>query len=219
MNQESAAREQVCEIGASLHQRGLSPGTSGNISVRLSDGWLMTPTNSSLGHLNPRILSRLDAKGSLAQGDPPTKEALLHLAFYGHQPRAAAIIHLHATHSAAVSCLDGLDADNCLPPLTAYHVLKVGRLPLIPYHPPGDPDLVGAIGVHAADVNAMLLANHGPLVCGTSLASAAATIEELEETAKLFLLLRGSRTRPLPPDEVSRLTAPTPTPTQREQEK
>jgi len=205
VNQESLAREQIVAVGESLYNRGLSPGSSGNISIRLSDGWLMTPTNTALGQLDSAGLSRLDSEGRLVDGDPPTKEALLHLMFYRHRRQAQAIVHLHATHAAAVSCLAGLDVEDCLPPLTAYHVLKVGRLPLIPYHPPGDESLAAAIGAHAETAHALLLANHGPLVCGPSLDAAVATIEELEETAKLYLLLRGSSPSPLSPPEVDRL--------------
>lgn len=203
---ESALRERICTCGASLFRRGLTFGTTGNISVKLPDGgWLMTPTNASLGELDPARLSRLDADGVHVGGDKPTKEAVLHRAMYAQRPTCEAVVHLHSTHSVAVSCLDGIDAHDCLPPITAYYVMRVGRLPLVPYHPPGDESLAAAVEALAADHHAMLLANHGPVVGGTSLDNAMAATEELEETAKLFLLLRGSPTRPLTAQQVDDL--------------
>ncbi|BBX34315.1 aldolase [Mycolicibacterium mageritense DSM 44476 = CIP 104973] len=138
MSRESIDRERIAAVGALLYRRGLSPGSGGNISVRLADGWLMTPTNTALGELDPASLSKVSLDGDIFSGDPPTKEMILHLALYRHRPKAGAIVDLHATHAAAVSCLDGLDPGDCIPPLTAYHVMKVGRLPLIPCHPPGE---------------------------------------------------------------------------------
>jgi ribulose-5-phosphate 4-epimerase/fuculose-1-phosphate aldolase len=189
---ESALREHICECGNSLYQRGLAAGSSGNISVRLDDGWLLTPTNACLGKLDPARLSKLDWQGNLISGDAPSKEAFLHRAMYEERAGAGAIVHLHATHSAAVSCMAGLDACDCIPPLTAYFVMKIGRLPLIPYHRPGDPKLADAIRGSARRHHAVLLANHGPVVSGKDLESAQYATEELEETAKLFLLLRNT---------------------------
>jgi ribulose-5-phosphate 4-epimerase/fuculose-1-phosphate aldolase len=131
---ESRQRELIVEFGRSLFERGLSAGSSGNISVRLEDGWLLTPTNASLGRLDPARLSKLDWEGRLAGGDPPSKEAFLHRAMYQQRAGAGAIVHLHSTHSAAVSCMCGLNHDDCIPPLTPYFVMKIGRLPLVPYH-------------------------------------------------------------------------------------
>jgi len=210
MSTENRLRDRIADLGRSLFDRGLTAGSSGNISARLDDGWLMTPTNASLGRLDPARLSRLDADGRLVSGDRPTKEAVLHRAMYEERPRAGAIVHLHATHSAAVSCMDGLDGDNCLPPLTPYFVMKIGRLPLIPYHRPGDPALGDAIRAHACRHCAVLLANHGPVVSGTTLDEATNAIEELEETAKLFLLLRGTPTRPLNEAQIRELDAAPP---------
>ncbi|NEX64716.1 3-oxo-tetronate 4-phosphate decarboxylase [Noviherbaspirillum galbum] len=204
---ESALREHICECGRSLHDRGLATGSSGNISVRLADGWLLTPTNASLGRLDPARLSKLDREGNLVSGDPPSKEAFLHRAVYAERTAANAIIHLHSTHAAAVSCMAGLDACDCIPPLTAYFVMKVGRLPLIPYHRPGDPALADAVRGLAARHRALLLANHGPVVSGADLDSTLYAAEELEETAKLFLLLRGAPTRPLDAAQIAELTA------------
>ncbi|MEV6133387.1 3-oxo-tetronate 4-phosphate decarboxylase [Streptomyces violaceusniger] len=202
---ESPLRERLATLGASLFARGLTTGTSGNLSVRVSDGWLMTPTNASLGTLDPDRLSNLDENGRHVGGDRPTKESLLHLALYRQRQDAGGIVHLHSTYAAAVSCMDGLDPAECVPPLTAYFVMRIGRLPLVPYHRPGDPALATEIHDLAARHHALLLANHGPIVSGTTLDSAAAAIEELEETAKLFLLLRGIPTRPLSEQEVSQL--------------
>jgi ribulose-5-phosphate 4-epimerase/fuculose-1-phosphate aldolase len=203
---DTAVREQICRVGASLFQRGLTFGSTGNISVRLADGgFVMTPTNASLGDLDPAKLSRLDAEGNHVGGDKPTKEAFLHRAMYGQRAAAAAVVHLHSTHSVAVSCLHGIDHHDCLPPLTAYYVMRVGRLPLVPYYPPGDEDLARAVEKLAGAHHAVLLSNHGPVVAGTSLDNAMYATEELEETAKLFLLLRGEKTRPLTAEQVEDL--------------
>jgi ribulose-5-phosphate 4-epimerase/fuculose-1-phosphate aldolase len=203
---DTALRDQICRTGASLFARGLTFGSTGNISVRLSDGgFLMTPTNASLGDLDPAKLSLLDAKGNLISGDKPTKEAFLHRAMYGQRDGANAVVHLHSTHSVAVSCLHGIDQHDCLPPLTAYYVMRVGRLPLVPYYPPGDETLARAVEKLAGDHHAVLLSNHGPVVAGTSLENATYATEELEETAKLFLMLRDEAIRPLTPEQVDDL--------------
>lgn len=199
---ESRIREEMVATGESLFNRGLTAGSSGNLSVRLDDGWLITPTNASLGRLDPARISKLDSRGKLLAGDPPSKEAFLHLAMYEQRPHDSGIVHLHSSYSAAVSCMAGLAADNCLPPLTAYFVMKVNRLPLIPYHPPGDLKLAEAVGRLAINHHAILLANHGPVVSGVSLEAAVYAIEELEETAKLFLLLNGQKTSPLSEEQV-----------------
>jgi ribulose-5-phosphate 4-epimerase/fuculose-1-phosphate aldolase len=204
---ENRLREQVVEFGKSLFERGLTAGSSGNLSVRLNDGdgWLLTPTNASLGRLDPARLSRLDWDGRLQGGDAPSKEAFLHRAMYRERPGAGAIVHLHSTHSAAVSCMCGLNHDDCIPPLTPYFVMKIGRLPLLPYHRPGDPALGDAIGALARKHAAVLLANHGPVVSGSSLEAAVYAAEELEETAKLFLMLRDVPVRPLDAQQIAEL--------------
>jgi ribulose-5-phosphate 4-epimerase/fuculose-1-phosphate aldolase len=203
---ESRLREEIVRAGASLFNRGLTHGSTGNISVALPDGgWLMTPTGSSLGTLDPARLSKLDAAGSVIDGDKPTKEAFLHTTMYGARPGSGAVVHLHSTHSVAVSCLDGIDHGNCLPPITAYYAMRIGRLPLVPYYPPGDETLAEAVGALAGKHHAVLLANHGPVVAGTTLSAAQDAIEELEETAKLFLMLRGEHVRLLTDDQVAEL--------------
>jgi len=202
---EATLREDICRLGASLFARGLTFGSAGNISVRLEDGWLMTPTNVSLGRLDPARLAKLDAAGKLLAGDPPTKETFLHRAMYEEREKAGAVVHLHSTYSVAVSALADVDAADVLPPITAYYVMRVGRLPLVPYHPPGDLSLADAVRKLAGKHHAVLLANHGPVVAGSSLDAAANAIEELEETAKLFLLLRGAKLRLLTPEQVAAL--------------
>jgi len=203
---DARLREQIVATGTSLFNRGLTHGSTGNISVALADGgWLMTPTGSSLGTLDPARLSRLDATGRLIDGDKPTKEAFLHTTMYGARPGSGAVVHLHSTHSVAVSCIDGIDHANCLPPITAYYAMRIGRLPLVPYYPPGDETLAEAVGALAGKHHAVLLANHGPVVAGSSLSAAQDAIEELEETAKLYLLLRGERVRALTDEQVAEL--------------
>ncbi|MDX2159333.1 MAG: 3-oxo-tetronate 4-phosphate decarboxylase [Hyphomicrobiaceae bacterium] len=206
MSADAKLAEDICRVGQSLFERGLTHGSTGNISAALPDGgWLMTPTGSSLGTLDPARLSRLDASGRHIGGDKPTKEAFLHTCMYRERPKAGAVVHLHSTHSVAVSCLDGIDPACCLPPITAYFVMRVGTLPLVPYFPPGDEALAEAVAGLAGKHHAMLLANHGPVVAGTSLSAAQDAIEELEETAKLFLLLRGERVRTLTGSQVAAL--------------
>ena len=195
MSPEAAAREAICRLGASIFARGLTFGSSGNISVKLADGYLMTPTNVSMGELDPARLAKLAPDGKLLSGDPPTKESFLHRAMYEERGTAEAVVHLHSTHSVAVSCLADVDPTDALPPITAYYVMRVGTLPLVPYYKPGDPKLADAVRTLAGSHHAVLLANHGPVVAGTSLSAAAAAIEELEETARLHLLLHGHRTR------------------------
>ena len=206
MTVESKLREQICRCGASLFNRGLTFGSAGNISVSLPEGgWLMTPTNASLGALDPAKLSKIDANGRHVGGEKHTKEAFLHRVMYSSRAKCEAVVHLHSTHSVAVSCLHGIDAHDCLPPLTAYYVMRVGTLPLVPYYPPGDESLALAVEKLAGKHHAVLLANHGPVVSGSSLEAALYATEELEETAKLFLLLRGSQTRPLTAEQVQDL--------------
>lgn len=202
---ESRMREALVEFGRSIFDRGLTAGSSGNISARVEGGWLMTPTNASLGRLDPAGLSKLDESGRLVSGDPPSKEVPLHLAMYQERAGAGAVVHLHSTYSAAVSCMRGLPAESCLPPLTAYFVMKIGRLPLVPYHRPGDPKLGDAVRGLAGRHSAVLLANHGPVVSGTSLEAAVYAMEELEETAKLFLLLQGRDIAPLNAEMIQEL--------------
>lgn len=206
---ESALREQMAMHGRSLYERGLSGGSSGNISARLEDGdgLLVTPTNCCLGRLDPGQIAKVGWDGVHLGGDKPSKEAFLHLAMYEERPDTEAVVHLHSTHSVAVACLDGVDVADVLPPITAYYVMRVGKLPLIPYFMPGDMELADAVRAQASKHHAVLLANHGPVVAGKGLDAAVYAIEELEETAKLYLLLKGLDVRLLNDDQVAQLRA------------
>ncbi len=202
---ETTERDSICRLAKSLFERGLTIGSSGNISVRLDDGWLMTPTGSSMGNLDPNEISKLDFDGNLISGKSPTKESFLHIAMYDERPNSGAVVHLHSTHSVAVSCLADIDKKNVLPPITAYYVMKIGKLPLVPYFPPGDINLARAVKEMASNHHAVLLANHGPVVAGKTLEDAVYAIEELEETARLFLLLRNMKTQYLNEKQVNTL--------------
>ncbi|MBK0398063.1 aldolase [Limibaculum sp. M0105] len=193
MTEEAALREEICLLARSLFERGLTCGASGNISARLADGGLLvTPTGSSMGRLDPARLSRFDAAGRLVAGDAPTKEMPLHSAFYETRgDRCGAVVHLHSTHAVALSMLPDVDPDCLLPPLTAYSIMRLGRVKLLPYFRPGDPAMGDAVRSLAGRRSAVVLANHGPVVAAKELEAAVHAIEELEETAKLALLTRG----------------------------
>jgi 3-dehydro-4-phosphotetronate decarboxylase len=207
MKTETALRESMARLSKSLFDRGYSVGSAGNISAAIDDGFLITPTNSSLGDIDPVRISKLDKNGRHLSGDNPSKEVFLHRAFYDTRPQAGAVVHLHSTFATALSCLSDLNADDCIPPLTPYVVMRVGSVKLVPYFRPGDPksgDLIRALkGQYAA----VLLANHGPVVCGKDLMSTVFAAEELEETAKLLVLLRGKPTNQLTPAQVTDLKA------------
>ena len=202
---ESALREDLAKVSKSLFDRGFSVGSAGNISVSLEDGWLITPTNSCLGFLDPGRISKVDRAWRHISGDPPSKETFLHRAFYETRPHTGAVVHLHSTYATAISCLADTSPEDCIPPLTPYVVMRVGRVRLVPYVRPGDPaagDLIRELdGIHAA----VLLANQGPVVTGSDLRSAVYAAEELEETAKLLVILRSLPTRMLTPAQVEEL--------------
>ena len=208
MSDESTLRELLVELGAGLFARGFSVGSAGNISVKLPDGYLMTPTNSSLGRLDAARLSKLDPSFQHVSGDKPSKEVFMHRAFYHARPDAGAVVHLHSTMATAVACLPDVDQANPIPPLTPYFVMRVGRtMPVVPYYRPGDAAMEPAIAAAARGARAVLLANHGPVVCGATLTDAVYAAEELEEAAKLFIMLRGSAMRVLTPAQVDDLLA------------
>jgi len=189
---ERAIRDQLAMLAKSLFDRGYSVGTAGNISVRLADGYLMTPTNSCLGRLDASRISKLAPDWSYVSGDRPSKEVFLHRAVLTARPEAGAVVHLHSTHATAISCTapEGGDAD--VPPLTPYFVMRIGRrLPCVPYYRPGDAAMEPAVFEAARAAKALLLANHGPVVSGATLVEAVNAAEELEEAARLALLLRG----------------------------
>jgi ribulose-5-phosphate 4-epimerase/fuculose-1-phosphate aldolase len=192
MTSETQLREQICTLAKSMFDRGLTGGASGNISARLADGGLLvSPTGSSFGALDPARLSHFDADGRLIGGDAPTKEMPLHSAFYDTRSQTGAVVHLHSTHSVALSMLPDTDPDNALPPLTAYSVMRLGMVKLLPYFMPGDPAMGEAVRGLAGKRAAVLLANHGPVVAGKDIEAAVYAMEELEETAKLALITRG----------------------------
>jgi 3-dehydro-4-phosphotetronate decarboxylase len=201
---ERQAREALVEYGRSLFLRGYSCGTSGNLSVRLpgGSGFLMSPTNVSLGRLATGTLSRLDADGHHVSGAAPTKEAWLHLAMYASRPEDHAVVHLHSTYATALSCRSDLPADDAVPPLTPYVIMRVGRVAVVPYSRPGDTTAAGTIRRLAAAHRAVLLANHGPVVAGRDLDTAVSAAEELEETARLFFLLEGRPHRCLTAEQI-----------------
>jgi 3-dehydro-4-phosphotetronate decarboxylase len=209
---EAALREQICLLGKSLFDRGYTHGSTGNISAKIDDGWLLTPTNSCLGRLDPARLSKMSWDGKLLDGDAPSKESFLHLAMYQERHAFGAVVHLHASHSVAVSLIAGIDCDDCLPPLTAYYIMRIGHLPMVPYFKPGDIALAGAVRAVAKKHHAVLLANHGPVVAGTSLSAAVDAAEELEETAKIFLNLRHEKLHVLSADQVAELRRAFPPP-------
>jgi 3-dehydro-4-phosphotetronate decarboxylase len=209
---EAKLREEISRVARSIFDRGLTHGSTGNVSAKLDDGWLLTPTGSSLGSLDPARISKLDWNGTLLSGDPPSKESFLHLGMYQRRQTLGAVVHLHSTYSVAVSVLDDVDPEDVLPPLTAYYVMRVGKLPLVPYFAPGDIALADAVREYAARHHALLLSNHGPVVGGTSLAAATDAIEELEATARLYLMLRGENVRLLTMDEMAELRRKYPTP-------
>lgn len=206
LSEETRLRDEIVDVGKSLFDRCFTYGSTGNISARLENGdLLMTPTNASLGTLDPARLSKFSAEGVHVGGDKPTKEAFLHQCMYCERQGAGAVVHLHSTHAVAISLIEGLDPEDLLPPLTAYYVMRVGKLPLAPYYPPGDVALAEAVREKAKQNHAILLANHGPVVAGKSLREAQYAMEELEETAKLFLMLRAEKIRPLTPQQQAEL--------------
>ncbi len=202
---EDQIREAIMRWSRSLFERRFTVGSSGNISVRLDDGYIVTPTNSCLGFLDPRKLSRLDLSGAHVSGDAPSKELPLHLAFYEARPAARAVVHLHSTYATALSCLADVDQADALSPITPYAVMRLGKVPVITYKRPGSPDMAPLIREKAADHSAVLLANHGPVVAGPSLEAAIYAIEELEETAKLLIVTRGMKIRHLDAGHIAEL--------------
>jgi ribulose-5-phosphate 4-epimerase/fuculose-1-phosphate aldolase len=207
MTEEATARAGIVRLAKSLFDRGLTPGSSGNISVRLDDGYLFTPTNACLGFLDADRLSKLDCTGRHVSGDAPTKELPLHFGFYEARPSARAVVHLHSTYATLISCLADVDPDDAIPPITPYVVMRVGRVPVVPYTMPGAPEVKPLILAKAPDHAAILLANHGPVVAAASLEAAVYAIEELEETAKLVVLSRDLDVRRLTAAQVAALDA------------
>ena len=195
---ETALREEICLLAKSLFDRGLTHGSTGNISARTEDGGLLvSPTGTSFGRLDPARLSRFDAQRNLIGGDPPTKEMPLHSAFYDTRSTAGAVVHLHSCHSVALSMLPDVDEDNFLPPLTPYAIMQLGRVKLLPFFLPGDPAMGEAVRSLAGKRSAVMLAHHGPVVAGKDVQAACNAVEELEATAKLAILLRCTEAKEL----------------------
>ncbi|AVA24382.1 3-oxo-tetronate 4-phosphate decarboxylase [Rhizobium sp. NXC24] len=207
MSNESTVREEIVRLSRSLFERGYSVGTAGNISAAVDDGILMTPTNSSLGFLDPARISKLSRDGRHLSGDKPSKEIFLHHAFYETRPQTGAVVHLHSTFATALSCLTDIDPDDCIPPVTPYVVMRVGQVKLVRYVRPGDEKAGDLIRELKGRYAAVLLANHGPVVTGKDIGSAVYAAEELEETSKLLVLLRGAPTRMLTEENVAELRA------------
>ena len=203
MSGEAELRERICLLAKSMFDRGLTAGSTGNISARTADGGLLvSPTGTSFGRLDPARLSRFDATGRLVDGDPPTKEMPLHTAFYDTRPQTGAVVHLHSSHSVAWSMMPDVDPDNALPPLTPYSIMQLGKVKLLPFFVPGDPAMGEAVRRLAGRRSAVLLANHGPVVAGEDLESANNAIEELEYTAGLAMLTLGHSVKPLSDDQI-----------------
>ena len=206
MTSETALREQICSLARSMFDRGLTGGSTGNISARTPDGGLLvSPTGTSFGRLDPGRLSRFDAAGRLIDGDPPTKEMPLHAAFYDTRASAGAVVHLHSCHSVALSMMPEVDADNFLPALTPYAVMKLRKVKLLQFFLPGDPAMGDAVRGLDGKRSAVMLANHGPVVAGKDVEAACNAIEELEDTARLAMMTRGLNPRGLTNDQVARL--------------
>jgi ribulose-5-phosphate 4-epimerase/fuculose-1-phosphate aldolase len=204
MSEINKLREDICVLAKSMFDRGLTCGASGNISARLSDGSvLVTPTGRALGFLDPAQISHLDQEFRLLSGDPPTKETPLHSAFYETRAGTGAVVHLHSTHSVALSMMPDVDPDDVLPPLTPYTIMRVGKVKLLPFFLPGDDGMGDAVRGLAGKRSAVLLANHGPVVAGKDIWAAAFAMEELEETAKLAMLTRGLAPNALSTDNIS----------------
>jgi 3-dehydro-4-phosphotetronate decarboxylase len=203
MSAEAKLREQMCLLAKSMFDRGLTGGSTGNISARTDDGGLLvSPTGSSFGRLDPARLARFDAKGRHVGGAPPTKEMPLHSAFYESRTSAGAVVHLHSCHSVAWSMMPEIDPENVLPPLTPYAIMKLGKVKLLPFFMPGDAAMGEAVRSLAGRRSAVLFANHGPVVAGKDVEAACNAIEELEDTARLAILMRGSEARMLNHDQI-----------------
>lgn len=206
MSSDSRLRERICELAKSMFDRGLTAGSTGNISARTDDGGLLvSPTGTSFGRLDPGRLSLFDARGNHIGGDKPTKEMPLHTAFYATRNRTAAVVHLHSCHSVALSMLPDSDPDDFLPPITPYAFMQLGRVKLLPYFRPGDPAIGDAVRGLAGRRSAVMLANHGPVVAGLDLEAACNAIEELESTSRLAMLLRGTTPNMLTAQQVAEL--------------
>ncbi|PRA31444.1 3-oxo-tetronate 4-phosphate decarboxylase [Pseudomonas poae] len=203
---ENALRDEICTVGRSLYERGYTVGTAGNISARLEDGWLITPTDVSLGHLDPAQIAKVSTDGTWSSGDKPSKTLALHRKIYDRNPHAKGVVHTHSTHLVALTLAGVWRADNILPPITPYQVMKVGRVPLIGYQRPGAPSVAEQVSLLADQVRAVMLERLGPVVWESSVSKASHVLEELEETARLWLMTH-PRPEPLSEEAIEELRA------------
>jgi ribulose-5-phosphate 4-epimerase/fuculose-1-phosphate aldolase len=200
-----SALENLCEVADSFYLRGYAFGSTGNLSVRAGEEVWITPTGKSLKGLTPDKLARIDLQGASRNENRPSKEFPFHLALYKQRAEAQAIVHLHSTYSVALSCLEGFDPENPLPPITPYYFMRVAPLAVLPYFRPGSEALAEAVYTAAPSHHSMLLRNHGLICSGSSLSEAVDRTEELEQTARLYFILRGHEVRHLTPEEVAEL--------------
>lgn len=200
MSNENALREEICDVGGSLYSRGYTVGSAGNISARLDDGWLITPTDACLGRLDPAAISKVSLAGEWVSGDKPSKTLALHRQVYDRNPGVGGVVHTHSTHLVALTLAGVWHQDDILPPLTPYQVMKVGRIPLIPYERPGSPKVAERVAQLANSVRGVMLERLGPVVWESSVSRASYALEELEETARLWLM---SNPKPAPLDQAA----------------
>ena len=187
-SKEQALREEICDVGRSLYQRGYTVGSAGNISARLDDGWLITPTDVCLGRLDPAAIAKVNLAGEWVSGDKPSKTLALHRQVYDRNPSVGGVVHTHSTHLVALTLAGVWQADDILPPLTPYQVMKVGHIPLIGYQRPGSPNVAEQVAQLANRVRGVMLERLGPVVWESSVSKASYALEELEETARLWLM-------------------------------
>jgi ribulose-5-phosphate 4-epimerase/fuculose-1-phosphate aldolase len=201
---ETRIREEICETGASLYERRYTVGSAGNISARVGDGWLITPTDACLGRLDPADIAKVDTAGNHVSGGKPSKTLALHRKIYENNSDAHGVVHTHSTHLVALTLAGVWRKDDVLPPITPYYVMKVGHVPLIACRRPGDPAVAEEVAALAGKVRAVLLERLGPVVWEKSVSHASYALEELEETARLWMLaLSTNAPLPAPLDEAA----------------
>ncbi|KFE57993.1 aldolase [Pseudomonas syringae] len=200
MSPENKLREEICDIGRLLYGRGYTVGSAGNISARLDDGWLITPTDACLGRLDPTEIAKVNLAGEWVSGSKPSKTLALHREVYDRNPAVGGVVHTHSTHLVALTLAGVWQEDNILPPLTPYQVMKVGQIPLIGYQRPGSPKVAQRVAQLANSVRGVMLERLGPVIWETSVAKAAYALEELEETARLWLM---TNPKPAPLDQAA----------------
>ncbi|BCQ24844.1 aldolase [Caballeronia sp. NK8] len=203
---ENSIREEICLTGKSLYERRYTVGSAGNISARLEDGWLITPTDACLGRLDPAEIAKVDVRGNHVSGGRPSKTLALHRRIYENNAEARGVVHTHSTHLVALTLAGVWKPDDVLPPITPYYVMKVGHVPLIAYRRPGDAAVAEEVAALASRVRAVLLERLGPVVWEKSVSHASYALEELEETARLYLSTH-PRPEPLPEEAIEDLRA------------